>query len=193
MNIWNKSSKSIIQVGKIFVDSAAVFSLSCDCRPALCSKSDCCCRHYEVDMNKAEFNRAVELLPAASEFASHLKVDGGYENVFDDDGPSWVIDSGEDGYCSFAYLTDRDEPLCSLHSAAVSMGLDPYKSKPACCSFWPLALTTGRYRELTIHDNIFAFDCVTPNKTNRLDSGIASIIETMLGEDFLKELLARYP
>ena len=79
----------------------------------------------------------------------------------------------------FAYRSEGGL-RCSLHSAAEDLGVPPADVKPSACLLWPLAITSGPRRALTVHDDACRFPCNRPRAPKRpgLHSGVAELIET---------------
>ncbi len=114
-----------------------------------------------------------------------------YINVFEKiETDLFSIDDDDFGVCVFAYRGGKEETLCSLHSTAIEMDYQPEEVKPKDCVLWPLALSEGAPLCLTIDDDAFLFPCNRSRATEAavLDPGIASIIKTLYGNDFLEEI-----
>lgn len=161
-----------------------------------CTASTCCCRCYEVEVSEEEIVRVIGLMEEAAWWAPHLKAGGELINPFeeDDESAGYVLESGADGRCVFAYESGAGAMLCSLHSAALELGVDPYGLKPRSCVLWPLALSEERTPTLTVQAGAFEFPCNRrrrPRPDGRLDVGIEHIIESVFGAVFLERWYAR--
>ena len=186
-----KDGPGPVRIDGIIVDLPSLVSLAHRCRPESCREDRCCCSEYEVEVDGGELETIVGCLPEASRFAPHLKNGDEYPNIFDDQGGNlFAIDQTEDGCCVFVYRDEAGTPLCSLHAAALSMGLPPAEVKPECCHLWPLALSDSRPPLLGIHEDSFTFACNTrrAGRPAGLDPGVAAIIREALGSDFLVKL-----
>ncbi len=150
-----------IVVGGMRIDLNAIRGIKHRCEPSLCADRErCCCACYEVCVEECELERLIGLLPEAARLARHLKPNGQLDNPFDPVGDGlFAMDTDDDGLCTFAFQGPRREVLCSLHAAAEKLGLDPYQSKPFSCVLWPLAITEGEDRVLTVDGGAFGFPC----------------------------------
>ncbi|HPK03792.1 MAG TPA: hypothetical protein PLS90_15195, partial [Candidatus Sumerlaeota bacterium] len=140
---------------------------------------------------RAELERITGMMPHACRYAPHLRRGGRLANPFDDDGPrNWLLETDEDGRCLFAYTNADGETRCSIHSAALDLGLEPYHVKPRACALWPLALSEDRPPVLSIQNDCFDFPCNTRRRgrARTLDPGIAELIERNFGKPFLDKL-----
>jgi hypothetical protein len=172
-------------INGIQVDLDAVSQLAHDCQPALCSAASSCCSAYEITISESEMPALVGSMAVASKYATHLSPS---DNILEEvDNRRLALETNEDGLCLFAYR-NSNTMLCSLHSAALEMGLPPHKVKPTSCSLWPLALCEGKPPLLTVQDDAYDFPCNKKNKGNGLHSGVVEIIQSILGESFLTQL-----
>lgn len=81
---------------------------------------------------------------------------------------------------------------CSLHSAALEAGLEPYEYKPRSCALWPLAMSEDTPPVLTIQDADGEFACNQlgePRLDGRLDEGIEDLLARNFGKAFLAKVL----
>ena len=171
----------------ITVDTAALISIAHNCVPGVCSMDVCCCSRYEVCIDNKELTRIVGYIPEASKFASELRCDTGFENIFEEtDDNLYSIDSDDNDLCVFAYPDPQRNVLCSLHTVALEMDLSPGEVKPRSCITWPLALSERSPVTLSIADDAFGFPCNTKKDAGLIDPGIANIIKYIYGEEFLK-------
>lgn len=179
------------QVYGIRVDVEALLRLRHRHDPTRCSAVGCCCSSYEVCVSAKEVERIAGLLPMAAHYAPHLCADGALDNPFDPIGHGeYALDTDSAGTCVFAYRDRMGTTLCAVHSAALDLGLDPYKMKPAACALWPLALSEDRPPVLTVQDGAYAFPCNRRRSraAARLDAGVAAIIRAVFGPEFLESL-----
>jgi hypothetical protein len=133
--------------------------------------------------------RAVGALPHAAVYCPQLKATDGYNNVFEkiaDD--LFQVDSTDDGLCVFAYRHNRTT-RCSLHSAALDLGLPIALLKPEPCLLWPLALSETAPYTLSVHVDASAFACnhIRPRQKH-IDPSLQDIICTVFGRRFAEEV-----
>ncbi len=127
------------------------------------------------------------------EFAPHLRPGAPLENPFDHtDANEYTVDEQEDGACAFAFTDARNRTWCSIHAAALKLGLDPADHKAIPCMLWPLALSEDAHPVLGVHDEAFRFPCNTrPRRPlKRLDPGIAACVRAALGAGMLQHIEA---
>jgi len=181
----------MLEVHGIRVDVEAVMRLRHRHDPARCSAVGCCCSTYEVCLSTKEVNRVAGLMPAAARYVPHLNRDDTLDNPFDPVGRGeYVLDTDSEGTCVFAYRDRHGATLCAIHSAALDLGLDPFKMKPAACALWPLALSEDRPPVLTVQDGVYEFPCNRRRSrgARRLDAGVAGLIRAVFGPAFLDAL-----
>lgn len=124
----------------------------------------CCCGAYEVCVTKTEMGRIVGFLPAASRFCRRLASRDGLDNVFDEaESGLFALETTSEGRCILAYRK-HGRILCSLHSAALSLGIPIEAAKPLACILWPLALGEGDPAPLTVHPDALSFKCNSVRK-----------------------------
>ena len=149
-----------------------------------CARGErCCCSSYEVCVTTVEMKRIIKLLPEAARYCPHLLTAGGYDNVFDEEEPGlFSIDTTGDGLCLFAYWS-HGRTHCSLHTAALDLGLPLEKVKPKVCLLWPLHFSDGD-EVLAMIDDAMLFRCNTrkPPRSRDLCPGYAEAIELVYGE-----------
>lgn len=183
------AEKVKIMVDGVTVDLKAITSIAHRCDPALCRDKECCCTKYEVQVTEREITAIVGAMPRASKHSARLKRGGCYDNVFGEaDDSSYCIDTDHSGRCVFLYKDADGSPLCSLHTAALEMGFPPGKVKPRSCALWPLALSEGRPRELSIQDDALEFPCNRKRRARGLDPEVESIIASAFGTAFLEKV-----
>jgi len=188
----SRETTAPVPIGKYRVDIDALLRLRHHCDPDLCRHTVSCCRCYEVCITRKEMGRAIGLMKHAAKYARRLRKPG-FENPFDPVEPGlYAIDTHEDESCVFAYRRRTGETFCSLHSAALDLGLDPYAVKPQPCTLWPLALSEDDPPVLSVQSHIRRFPCIVirPRPARNLDPAIADTIRTLFGEAFLEELNA---
>lgn len=176
----------------IEVDIAALCSVLhyCDgCR----NESKRCCSSYEITVNKNELDNIVGCIPLAASFNPKLKMKRGYKNVFEKISRDlYSIDTDREDTCIFAYF-EKHRILCSLHAVAEQFGIPFKKAKPASCLLWPLAISAGEKRVLSIQDDTFDFRCNIHSQFNNkftksLCPSISKIVEIVFGLEFKNEL-----
>ncbi|MFT5122100.1 MAG: hypothetical protein ACI9TH_002671 [Kiritimatiellia bacterium] len=176
----------------LLVDLDALQSIHHRYDPEQCKAINCCCSTYEVTLGKREVDRIVDYIPLAAAYAPGLMEDGVFLNPFDKiERHKWSIDTDEDGCCVFAYKDKNDETRCSIHTAAMDLGKNPFHIKPESCALWPLAFTEGRPKTLTVMPGVLKFPCNTlrAQRDGTLDEGIAELIEKLFGHRFLTGVL----
>lgn len=182
----------MLEIDGVRVDIPALLKLWHAYDAEKCSACGCCCSSYEVTVSKRELARITGMIPAASRHAQGLKTDEGYENPFERvEKGLYALDTDEEGLCVFAYRDAAGQVRCSIHSAALEQGLDPYKTKPSPCTLWPLALTDDAVPILTVQEDAYRFPCNRRRRNaQRLAPEVADIIRTVFGAQFLGKLEA---
>lgn len=174
----------------VAIDTDALLSLAHSCTPGGCGTRSSCCAHYEVCVEEREVSSIIGCMPAAARYSRRLRSQGGFPSVLEDVGGGlYALDTNEQGLCVFAYRNRQGAILCSLHSAALDLGLSPYQVKPQACSMWPLAMATEP-RTLTVQGDALSFACNKRRRANRrhLHPGVAAIVAGVFGTDFMREL-----
>ena len=191
MNVLPTGMNGDPVIDGIAVDVEGLCGIAHSCRPGLCRGRVSCCASFEVCVAGDEVPGILGLLPIAAELAPHLMTNGSLDNPFDSVGDGlYAIDTDEEGLCRFAYRLRDGRTLCSLHSAAVRLGLRPQLEKPFSCALWPLAMSEGRPRVLTVHEGAFEFPCNRRRRARAsIHAGIAAIIEELFGRVFLQRLV----
>lgn len=179
-------------INSLAVDLESLFSLEHVCRPEVCKDSHCCCSYFEIEIHRWERDPLVTMFPAAAAFNGVLSRDDALSDIFEEEIQSnIVIKSNGDDYCILAYQGESGQPLCALHSAALKMNIPPARVKPRCCALWPLVIDDDEAIPiLTLHSDAFVFTCNTRRTpfNRELDPGVAEIIESVYGEDFLTKV-----
>lgn len=160
--------------------------------PQRCAEVDCCCSTYEVVIGKREIDRITGYLPLAAHHQPGLIEDDELANPFDQVERSlWAIDTDESGRCRFAYKTAQGETYCSIHSAALEIGINPFHAKPRSCALWPLAISEGRNPVLSVVDDAYRFPCNKKRRTRKpvLDDSVVELATTIFGKRFAREML----
>jgi hypothetical protein len=180
----------MIEIDGIRIDVDALLSLNHACDPGKCRYSGSCCRVYEICTTRKEMSRAIGMMPDAARYATHLDEDGELANPFEPTGDGlYAIEAQEDGACTFAFRKGN-KLLCSIHAAALDLGLNPYRTKPSSCTLWPLALSEGTRPVLSVQEDVLRFPCNSaPRSSNRsLDQGVREIVQQVFGDAFLRRL-----
>ena len=180
----------LVRIGAYLVDLNGVQSIAHAFDAKACTEGGCCCSRYEVTLSKVEADRARDYLPLAADYATHLIENGELVLPIDDEERPRSLETDEAGRCLFAYDNQEGQILCSLHSAAMDLGKNPYHIKPKSCSLWPLALSEGKPSVLSVMPGAFDFPCNQTRSTRdgKLDAGIQEIILGVFGVAFLKAL-----
>lgn len=173
----------IIRCGNLLFDIGALQSITHHCDPAMCRKRRSCCATYQICVTPSEVQTICGCMKRTARYAKHLSRQG-TENIFDQvDGNNFEIDTDEDGLCLLAYRSPGGKTLCSLHSAAFDLRLPPSSTKPRSCRLWPISMTTGRTRLVSVTDDVFDFPCnkIRRARNGTLDAGIREIIGDVFG------------
>lgn len=181
----------MIRINGIEIDAEAICSISHNCNPDVCKTGRCCCSCYEICIDLQELSTIIDYLSEAAKFAPHLKSGSDFENVFDELKPDlFAIDTDDDGLCVFAYLNKDGQTLCSLHSAALRLGLPPHEVKPKSCTLWPLAITEDLPLNLSTDKDAFSFPCNSQRDVQEasLCPSVADIVKNIFGTNFLEHL-----
>ena len=182
-----------VVVNNIRIDVPALMSIRHRCRPEVCKGKPNCCSCFQIHVDEKELETIVGFLPLVEKYTSSISSERGYDNVFEEaeDG-CFLIDADEDEQCVFAYRNAAQETLCSLHSAAIDLGLPPVDVKPKCCSLWPLALSSGPDPVLSINFLYATFPCNRKKAVLKgIDDGVQETIQNYFGASFLAELLTK--
>ena len=192
-----RPSQALVRIGEMLVDLPALLRLHHEYNPAACSAANCCCGSYEVTVAKRELRRIAGMIPESSRFARGLRdADGTYENPFEPVEPGlYALDTDEHGRCVFAYRDRQGVVRCSIHSAALKLGLEPYTTKPFVCTLWPLALTDDHPPVLTVQEDAYRFPCNRQLRVpgHALTPEVALIMDRLFGPEFLQALNAAIP
>lgn len=185
-----------VDIDGVFVDIPALLAISYKCDPTLCRGGKGCCSYYEISLPESELSRVIGYLPGASCYAPGLKSANPaesdcYDNLFDEaEGDELIIDTDENDLCRLAYSGAEGETFCSLHTAALKMGVSYFDAKPRCCVLWPLAIADERPLRITVQPDAYEFPCCSRSETGELSAGIAEILAGVFGDAFLSRALA---
>lgn len=174
----------------VHVDLDRISRLAHRCEPLNCRHREGCCQTYEVFVDEKQVSGIVGMLPEAARYAHGLLADGAYAEVMDDTEGGTCLATHEDGTCVFAFKDERGATLCSIHAAALELGLPPAKTKPLACALWPLFLVEGDPDTLTVQEGVLDFPCNTVRTESdaTLDNGVAGIIDAVFGRTFLRQV-----
>lgn len=193
-------SKNYPVVQGVRVDVEALRALAHGCDPMICRHTKCCCKSYEIPLDRAEEQRVVGMIHEAERYTSLRDDDGDLIDPVEDTFGDSCLASHEDGACVFAFSTDEGAVRCSLHAAALDLGLPPAEVKPMACTLWPLYLDESPPPLLTVQDDALSFPCNSLRTEAReaggvahgagtiLHAGVREIIEAIFGAPFLQEL-----
>jgi hypothetical protein len=181
--------RDVIPLGSISADLAALRRLAHRCDPTLCTRGPFCCAVYEVEVSEDEMQRMIGLWPKAAGLARHLKAAEADGELFDlDDTGQWTLGQRDDGTCLWAYRDRRQRRLCSVHTAADRLGLDPLATKPAPCTLWPLSLSDGPHPVLSVADDVYEFPCNRRRRGRGLDAGVIELVQCSFGGQTARRL-----
>ncbi len=176
------------------IDLDALQALAHRCDPIKCiGRERGCCETYEVVVGRREQGTIIGAIKEASRFAPDLKEGENYLEPFEETDGGTCLNTDEEGRCVFAYRDALGATMCSLHSAALELGLPPAEVKPRSCALWPLALVEGKPPLLTVQEGVLDFPC---NRRRRigatsLNAGIAEIIAAVFGREVLVAIEAK--
>lgn len=183
---------SHVEVEGLLVDLDALQGIHHRYDPEDCKAINCCCSTYEVTVGKREVDRIIDYIPLAGKYAAGLKEAGEYVDPFEQvERHRWSIDTDEEGCCKFAYKDENQETRCSIHTAAMEIGKNPFRIKPESCALWPLAFTEGQPKTLSVMPGVLDFPCNTlrTERNGRMDEGIEELIQNLFGKPFLARLI----
>lgn len=181
-----QDSFPVIQGVRVDIRALARFAHACD--PRLCRHTKCCCKSYEVIVDRNEARTIVGVLPQAAMRATRLRDDDSFHDPFDTTEGGLCLATTSTGRCVFAFNT-RHGLRCSLHAAAMDLGLPPAAVKPKACALWPLFFDETAPPLLTVQEDALLFPCNAHRPEGVvLDPGIEEIIVSVFGEAFMAEL-----
>ena len=174
----------------IKVDLDSLLCIKHDCRPELCRSRPSCCSCYEVCLGDREISRITGMMPHIVKHAKHLVIDDYFDNPFEKIGRNlYSMDTDYDNLCLFAYHGKDGCTWCSIHSAALEIGIDIADVKPVSCILWPLSLSEDDPPVLSVQSGAFDFPCnMECSVSDKLDPNISDIICKVFGLKFLDEL-----
>lgn len=149
------SRREHIKFGNFFVDikELSLYTFRCDSFECI-KKNTCCCQIYDVDISKHEMDQIICYFDVISSYCQNLKTDDYYKNVFERDGNRFMIDHNSKGYCVFSYFDEKRHLRCSIHSAALKVGINPRLLKPLNCTIWPLSVRKEKsYKVIELSSN----------------------------------------
>ncbi len=152
-----------------------------------------CCASFDICATLPEMGRIIGMMPAAGRYRpSLLSANGAPANVFEETDDGLIsIDTDDEGLCVFAYEAGGGALRCSLHSAALDLGLSPAAVKPSACTLWPLALGGADDRLLTICEDATDFHCCTDRPRGggkTIAPALLESIEQLYGRDARRRL-----
>jgi len=190
INVYNKVMQRWIEIENVQIDLNALRALAHTCDPMKCRHTKCCCRSYEVTVEREEIEKVAGTVPEAAQLAPALTEDGDLVDPIDETDHGYCLNTDEHGECVFAYRTDQGAIRCAMHTLALQWNLPPESVKPKACTLWPLAIHGTNPAQLSVQDDAYEFPCNTLRKTTvqSIDSGVADIIEAIFGRPFLQKL-----
>ncbi len=176
---------------QIEVDISALCSINHVCDSCAGHARPFCCGQYEICISEGEIAKIDGFIAEASRDCPDLATEDGYENVIEpvDDG-LYCIDENGDGQCVFAYA-HGDEMRCSLHSAALRLDAPIPTAKPRSCLLWPLAISGGRAKTLSVVDDAMTFHCNSRRRSGAktLHPSVIEILDDVFGKPFRDEVV----
>ena len=184
----------VIQGIRVDVDALRALAHLCD--PMTCRHVKCCCKSYEILVDRSEERTVVGMMKEAARYTPTLVEDGEFADPIEDVFGDACLATHEDGTCVFAFHTSEGAVRCSLHAAAIDLGLPPAEVKPKACTLWPLFLDESPPPLLTVQEDALAFPCNTVRRGGdggagpivQLHLGVREIIEAVFGGEFLAEV-----
>jgi hypothetical protein len=145
-----------------FVLDPQLRALAYRCHPDGCPRGRTCCVGLVVEVSRREVRAIDTLMDELARLVPALRQGRGFANVFVDDPPGLVIESGDDGACPFLFRT-RAHALCAVHHVAAETGRRVAAYKPAACRHWPLLLEADGARvRVTVQPAALRMGCVAP-------------------------------
>ncbi len=173
------------------IDIEEIFSIRHSCEPKNCNGS--CCGCFDVVVDAEEVDRILDYLTLAAKYCKNLFDGDQFINPFEEsDNGFFSLETLEDGVCVFFFSNDSGEGLCSLHVAALEIGVEPYEVKPLVCSLWPLAITNAKPYYISIDDASLEFECCHEQASNNeLCPNVADIFKKVFGSKVLSQAMKR--
>jgi hypothetical protein len=132
------------------------------CWPDGCPRGRTCCVGLAVELSRKEVRAIDSLMDELAALLPHLRDGDGYENVFVDDPPHYMIETDDGGACPFVVRT-RKHSLCGIHTLALQTGRPVPSVKPAACRHWPVTLEASRgVVRIMVQPAARAIGCVAP-------------------------------
>lgn len=182
--IRTREATSFPIIEGVRVDIHALGRLAHCCDPHLCRHTKCCCKSYEIVVDRNEARTVVGMLPNAARYARRLRDGSTFHDPIDTTEGGLCLASTGCGRCVFAF-TAPEGLRCSLHAAALDLGLPPASVKPKACTLWPLFFDESEPPLLTVQEDAFDFPCNRRTAGTALDAGVAEIIGSVFGDSFL--------
>ena len=131
--------------------------------PNGCPRDRTCCVGLAVEVSRREIRVIDSLMDELARLRPALREDGGYANVFVEDGRSMLIEPQDDaGTCPFLFRRG-DRSLCSIHHLALETQRLVPAVKPGACRQWPLVLVRARGGvRVSVHPAAERIGCVAP-------------------------------
>ena len=120
----------------------ALTALAYRCFPDGCPRGRTCCVGLVVEVSRREVRAIDSLMDELARLRPKLRRRATYANVFLEEPPGYVIESGDDGACPFLFRTGT-HALCAIHRVALDTGRPVGRFKPAACRHWPITLDVG--------------------------------------------------
>jgi hypothetical protein len=131
--------------------------------PEGCPRDRTCCVGLAVEVSRREVRVIDSLMDELARLRPALRTDGGYENVFVEDGRGMMIEPRDEaGTCPF-HMRRGDRALCSIHHLALQTERLVPTVKPGACRQWPLVLVpAGGGIRISVHKAAERIGCVAP-------------------------------
>lgn len=137
-------------------------ALAFRCWPDGCPRGRTCCVGLAVELSRKEVRAIDTMMDELAALLPRLRDGDGYDNVFVEDPPHFMIESDGDGACPFL-VTTRRHSLCGIHTLALRTGRAVPAVKPAACRHWPVTLDVERGAvRITVQPAARDIGCVAP-------------------------------
>ncbi|MCX7016183.1 MAG: DUF3109 family protein [Candidatus Sumerlaeota bacterium] len=210
-----KETGNALVIDNLIVDVPAVVRRRFVCHTDLCIGAKpldslagrSCCSSFAVRVAPKEIRRIETLLPQVRRRYPGIaetidRLEGAWWH-YDEEDYNKALKSAPNGGCIF--LTPREDGMykCALHAAAMDLGVDPNRVKPAACLLFPLFVVevednllltcTSEETRHVIDDNgeYHHFDCLCPNAMapRPLYVEMAGAIRALLGKKAYKKMV----
>lgn len=119
-----------------------------------------------LEASKREVRAIDSLMDELARVLPDLRDGDGYQSLFIEDPPGYVVDHDEERGCPFLFTT-KTHSLCAIHAVALDSGRPVASVKPAGCRHWPVTLEPrGDVVRVTVQPAARRFGCVGPVGTN---------------------------